>query len=74
VPINAGAQNLRGHSCSLATHNTTGWAFGVSERQLAINPTVFNQWQVFIQQIYSNTPAATAGFRDGDHALEHHEQ
>jgi serine protease Do len=39
---------------------------GVSERQLAINPTLSNQWQVFIQQIYSNTPAATAGFRDGD--------
>jgi len=39
---------------------------GVSERQLAINPTVSNQWQVFIQQIYSNTPAATAGFHDGD--------
>jgi len=39
---------------------------GVSERQLAVNPTLSNQWQVFIQQIYSNTPAATAGFRDGD--------
>ena len=29
----------------------------VSERQLAINPTQSNQWQVFIQQICSNTPA-----------------
>lgn len=39
---------------------------GVSERQLAISPTLSNQWQVFVQQIYSNTPAASAGFRDGD--------
>ena len=38
----------------------------VSERQLAINPTQSNQWQVFIQQIASNTPACAAGFRDGD--------
>jgi len=42
---------------------------GVSERQLVINPTVSNQWQVFIQQIYSNTPAAIAGFRNGDTLL-----
>ena len=39
---------------------------GISERQLAINPTSSNQWQVYIQQIYSNTPAAAAGFRNGD--------
>lgn len=38
----------------------------ISERQLAINPTQSNQWQVFIQQIGSNTPACAAGFRDGD--------
>jgi serine protease Do len=39
---------------------------GVSERSLAINPTKSGQWQVYIQQIYSNSPAASAGFRDGD--------
>jgi S1-C subfamily serine protease len=39
---------------------------GVSERPLAINPTQSGQWQVFIQQIYSNSPAASAGFHDGD--------
>jgi serine protease Do len=39
---------------------------GVSERPLVINPTQFSQWQVYIQQIYSNSPAASAGFHDGD--------
>jgi S1-C subfamily serine protease len=33
---------------------------------LSINPTPSNQWQVFIQQIYSNAPASNAGFHDGD--------
>jgi serine protease Do len=39
---------------------------GVSERPLVINATQSNQWQVYIQQIYSNSPAASAGFHDGD--------
>lgn len=44
-----------------------GWfGLGVAERQ--VEPTVgdSNRWEVFVQEVFSNTPAAEAGFREGD--------
>ena len=38
----------------------------MSERSPAVDPVESNQRQVFVQQVYSNTPAATAGFCNGD--------
>jgi serine protease Do len=68
LPINA-AHKICADILQFGQPQYTWVGLGVSERQLAINPTVSNQWQVFIQQIYSNTPAAAAGFRDGDTLL-----
>jgi serine protease Do len=68
LPINA-AHKICADILQFGQPQYTWVGLGVSERQLAINPTVSNQWQVFIQQIYSNTPAAVAGFRDGDTLL-----
>jgi S1-C subfamily serine protease len=68
LPINA-AYKICGDILQFGKPQYTWVGLGVSERQLAINPTVSNQWQVFIQQIYSNTPAATAGFHNGDTLL-----
>jgi serine protease Do len=65
LPINA-AYKICGDILQFGQPQYTWVGLGVSERQLAINPTVSNQWQVFVQQIYSNTPAAAAGFRNGD--------
>ncbi|HXI84015.1 MAG TPA: S1C family serine protease [Verrucomicrobiae bacterium] len=68
LPINA-AHKICADLLEFGQPQYTWVGLGVSERQLAINPTVSNQWQVFIQQVYSNTPAAAAGFRDGDTLL-----
>jgi S1-C subfamily serine protease len=44
-----------------------GWVgLGVAERQVGPTETVPNQWRVSIQEVFSNTPAAEAGFREGD--------
>lgn len=44
-----------------------GWVgLGVSERQLGQSADHSGPWQVFVQQVFSNTPAAEAGFRDQD--------
>jgi serine protease Do len=65
LPINA-AHKICADILQFGQPQYTWVGLGVSERQLAVNPTVSNQWQVFVQQIYSNTPAAAAGFHDGD--------
>ncbi len=65
LPINA-AHKIWTDILQFGRPQYTWVGLGVSERQLAVNPTVSNQWQVFVQQIYSNTPAAAAGFRNGD--------
>lgn len=65
LPINA-ARKISADILQFGQPQHTWVGLGVSERQLAINPTQSNQWQVFIQQIYSNAPASAAGFRDGD--------
>ncbi len=65
LPINA-ARKFCTDILQYGQPQYTWVGLGVSERQLVVNPTVSNQWQVFVQQIYSNTPAAAAGFRDGD--------
>jgi S1-C subfamily serine protease len=39
---------------------------GVSERPPAVDPVESSLRQVFVQQVYSNTPAADAGFCNGD--------
>ncbi len=44
-----------------------GWVgLGVAERLIEFLPAASNQWQVFVQEVFSNTPAAAAGFREGD--------
>ncbi|HUK82793.1 MAG TPA: S1C family serine protease [Verrucomicrobiae bacterium] len=44
-----------------------GWVgLSVAERELNTPGTTGGQWQVYIQEVYSNTPAALAGFRDQD--------
>jgi len=68
LPINA-AHKIWVDLLQFGQPQYTWVGLGVSERQRAIDPTVTNQWQVFIQQVYSNTPAATAGFREGDTLL-----
>jgi serine protease Do len=68
LPINA-AHKICADLLQFGQPQYTWVGLGVSERQLAIDPTLSNQWQVFIQQIYSNTPAAAAGFREGDTLL-----
>lgn len=48
-----------------------GWVgLGISERQLTGAEIVSNQWQVFVQQVYSNTPAFAAGFQERDVLLQ----
>jgi serine protease Do len=68
LPINA-AHKICADLLQFGQPQYTWVGLGVSERQLAINTTVSNQWQVFIQLVYSNTPAAAAGFREGDTLL-----
>ena len=44
-----------------------GWVgLNVSERRTPSASLTSSQWQVLIQQVYSNSPAAQAGFRDQD--------
>ncbi len=68
LPINA-AHKICADLLQFGQPQYTWVGLGVSERQLNGNPTISNQWQVFIQKIYSNTPAAMAGFREGDTLL-----
>ena len=65
LPINA-AQKICADILQFGEPAYAWVGLGVSERQLAIRPTGSNQWQVYIQQVYSNTPASTAGFHEGD--------
>jgi len=65
LPINA-ARKISADILEFGQPQHAWVGLGVSERQLSLNPTQSSQWQVFIQQIYSNAPAANAGFRDGD--------
>jgi serine protease Do len=44
-----------------------GWVgLSVSDRQIPAGSTAEGPWQVFVQEIYSNTPAVEAGFRTQD--------
>jgi S1-C subfamily serine protease len=44
-----------------------GWVgLGVAERQVGPPSAGSNRWQVFVQEVFSNTPAAEAGFHEGD--------
>jgi serine protease Do len=44
-----------------------GWVgLSVTERRIPAAPFTPSQWQVLVQQVYSNTPAAEAGFRGQD--------
>ena len=44
-----------------------GWVgLGVAERQVEPTAAGSNRWQVVVQEVFSNTPAAEAGFREGD--------
>jgi serine protease Do len=65
LPINA-ARKIAADILESGGPQYTWVGLVISERQLALNPTQASQTQVFVQQIYSNTPAASAGFRVGD--------
>ena len=44
-----------------------GWVgLSVGEREVDPPQTTVRQWQVYVQQVHSNTPAAEAGFQDQD--------
>ncbi len=44
-----------------------GWVgLSVTERRLSLLDTATSQWEVFIEQVYSNTPASFAGFHEQD--------
>ncbi len=44
-----------------------GWVgLSVSQRPTPSYDALSNQWQVFVQQVFSNSPAAEVGFRNGD--------
>ena len=65
LPINAAmkvADDILAHG--EAQHAWVG--LSVAERELSLPETTGSQWQVYIQQVYSNTPAADAGFHDRD--------
>jgi len=65
LPINA-ARKITADILQYGAAQHTWVGLGVSERHLALNPTEAGQSEVFVQQIYSNTPAASAGFHIGD--------
>ncbi|HTS17938.1 MAG TPA: trypsin-like peptidase domain-containing protein [Verrucomicrobiae bacterium] len=65
LPINAARKVGRDiMDFGQAQHPWVG--LGVSERLLTTNAVVPGSHQVYVQQVYSNTPAAIAGFDDGD--------
>jgi len=50
-----------------------GWVgLGVAERQVGPPSAGSNRWQVFVKEVFSNTPAAEAGFREGDMLVRIH--
>jgi len=65
LPINA-ARNV----CDQLLHGGTpqhGWVgLCVAERRFVPGPAGANLWQVYVQEVYSNTPAALAGFHNQD--------
>jgi len=65
LPINAAAKVFR----DILRHGAPqyGWVgLSVTERRTSLEGGTDGQWEVFIEQVYSNTPAATAGFREQD--------
>ena len=65
LPINA----ARKVAADILEHGAPqyGWVgLSVTERGLSAVVATTAQWEVFVQQIYSNTPAAEAGFRERD--------
>jgi len=65
LPVNAAGKVLR----DILQHGAPqyGWVgLSVTERRLSLLTTAAAQWEVFIEQVCSNTPAATAGFREQD--------
>ena len=65
LPINA-ARKISADILEFGQAQYAWVGLGISERQLSIDPTQSNQWQVFIKQVCSNAPASNAGFHDGD--------
>jgi len=65
LPVNAAAKVLR----DILKHGAPqyGWVgLSVTERRLSLLNTAATQWEVFIEEVCSNTPASTAGFREQD--------
>jgi serine protease Do len=65
LPINAAARVL----ADITQHGAPrhGWVgLSVTERQNTVLVSTTGQWQVFVQQVSSNTPAAAAGFCERD--------
>jgi len=68
LPINA-ARKIYTDILELGQPQHTWVGLIVGERHLVLTSTQPNQTEVFVQQIYSNAPAATAGFCIGDIVL-----
>lgn len=48
-----------------------GWVgVGIGEQEAPVDGGVSNVWQVYVQQVFPNTPAADAGLRDRDVLLQ----
>lgn len=65
LPMNAAGRIL----ADITQHGAPqhGWVgLSVTERQNTVLVSTTGQWQVFVQQISSNTPAAAAGFNAND--------
>lgn len=65
LPINA-ARKISADILELGQPQYSWVGLVVAERQLVVNPSQSSRWQVYIQQVYSNAPAASAGFQEGD--------
>ncbi len=65
LPINA-ARKISADILEFGRAQHPWVGLGVSERSPAVDPVESNLRQVFVQQVYSNTPAAAAGFCTGD--------
>jgi S1-C subfamily serine protease len=65
LPINA-ARKISGDILEFGQAQHPWVGLDVSECSSAVDPLESDQRQVFVQEVYSNTPAAAAGFCNGD--------
>jgi serine protease Do len=65
LPINA-ARKVYSDILQFGQPQRTWVGLGITERQQSDTEAGMAKPQVFVQQVYSNAPAASAGFHDGD--------